>query len=69
MFERFTDRSRRVMALANQSAQRFQNVTLTGEGDPERVVATGVSDRWAETLGVHPVLAGEINQTNDGRWH
>jgi ATP-dependent Clp protease ATP-binding subunit ClpA len=25
MYERFTDRSRRVMALANQSAQRFQN--------------------------------------------
>lgn len=28
MFERFTDRARKVMALANQEAQRFDHVYI-----------------------------------------
>jgi len=42
--------------IEEAAAQRFQNVTLTGDGDPERIIATGVSDRWAETLGIEAAL-------------
>jgi len=47
------DRSRLIERAA---AQRFQDLTLTGGGDPERVVATAVTDQWIETIGVQPVV-------------
>jgi predicted permease len=42
--------------LERVAAQRLQNLTLTTRDRPERVVAIGVSDLWAETLGVQPLL-------------
>ncbi|MGD8276965.1 MAG: ABC transporter permease [Gemmatimonadota bacterium] len=42
--------------LERVAAQRYQSLTLTGDGDPERVVGIGVSDGWQATLGVRPVL-------------
>jgi len=68
-FQAVRDRSR---LLERVAAQRFQNVTLTGDGDPERIVATGVSDEWAETLGVRPLLGrgfsrDEQRQGSDAR--
>jgi predicted permease len=57
-FHAVRERSR---LLERVAAQRFQNVTLTGEGEPERVIATGVSDAWAETLGVQPLLGRAFN--------
>lgn len=46
----------RATRLESVAAQRFQNLTLTGQGEPERVVGIGVSDGWQVTLGVRPRL-------------
>ena len=37
-------------------AQRYRPMILTEPGDPERVVAIGVSEDWTEVLGVGPVV-------------
>ncbi len=58
-FHAIRERSR---LLERVAAQRFHNLTLTGEGDAERVVAIGVSDQWAETLGVQPVLGRSFSE-------
>jgi len=42
--------------LERVTAQRYQVLVLTGDGEPERVVGIGVSGGWLETLGVRPVL-------------
>ncbi len=52
-FHAVRERSQLVERVA---AQRFRNLTLTGTGEPERVVGIGVSDQWLETLGVQPLL-------------
>jgi putative ABC transport system permease protein len=52
-FHALRERSR---VLERVAAQRYQDLTLSGDGEPERVVAIGVSDQWAETLGVQPAL-------------
>lgn len=46
MFERFTDRARKVMALANQEAQRFNHEYIT----PEHILLGLVKD-WESVAG------------------
>jgi len=46
----------RSQLLAQVAASRFRNLTLTGDGEPERLIGIGVSDQWLETLGVRPLL-------------
>jgi predicted permease len=46
----------RSLLVERAAAQRFQDMTMTGGGDPERVVATAVTDHWIETIGVQPVV-------------
>jgi putative ABC transport system permease protein len=59
-FHALRERSR---TLERVAAQRYRNLTLTGVGEPERVVAIGVSDQWAETLGVRPMLGRPFSPT------
>ena len=59
VFHAVRDHSRLVERVA---AQRFQNLTLTGDGEPARVVATAVSDQWAETLGIRPILGRSFSE-------
>jgi predicted permease len=53
------ERSRLIESAA---AQRYQDLTLTGSGEPERVVATAVTDQWLETLGVQPVVGRAFSE-------
>jgi putative ABC transport system permease protein len=62
----------RSQLLERVTAQRFQNLTLTGDGEPERIIGIGVADQWMETLGVHTVLgrgfdASEQREGNSSR--
>lgn len=52
-FHELRERSQTLEAV---TAQRFRNLTLAGGGDPERVVGIGITDGWARTVGVQPVL-------------
>lgn len=66
-FEELRARSGTLLAV---TAQRFRNLTLSGDGDPERVVGIGVTESWAETIGVQPILgrtfdAGEYAQGSE----
>lgn len=45
--------------LEHVAAHRFYNAAVDGNDGTDRVVGVGVSDQWAETLGVAPAL---------GRW-
>lgn len=71
VFPRYFDElKRRSNTLEAVTAQRYRNLTLTGAGDPERVVGIGVAGGWAETIGVKPELgrtfdAGEIKSGSD----
>ncbi|MDH4066782.1 MAG: ABC transporter permease, partial [Acidobacteriota bacterium] len=65
----FTALRERSRLLERVAAQRFHNQTLTGEGEPERVVAIGVSDQWAETLGVQPVLGRSFSAVEQREGH
>jgi len=46
----------RSQLLERVAASRFRNLTMTGDGEPERLIGIGVSDQWLETLGVQPLL-------------
>jgi putative ABC transport system permease protein len=59
-FHALRERSR---TLERVAAQRYQDLTLAGDGESERVVAIGVSDQWAETLGIQPMLGRGFSQT------
>ncbi|MCG8436186.1 MAG: ABC transporter permease [Gammaproteobacteria bacterium] len=52
-FHEFRESSQLIESAA---AQRYQNLSLTGDGEPERVVGIAVSDSWLETLQVAPIL-------------
>jgi predicted permease len=58
-FHGIRERSR---LLERVAAQRFQNLTLMGTDRAERVVAIGVSEQWAETLGVRPLLGRTFSE-------
>lgn len=53
-YEALRSRSRTLEAV---TAQRFRNLTLLPvAGEPQRVSGTGVTEGWARTLGVRPLL-------------
>ena len=61
-FDQMRKRSQLIEAAA---AQRYQNLTLTGEGDSERVVGIGVSDQWMATMGVKPLIGRGFDATEE----
>jgi putative ABC transport system permease protein len=42
--------------LERVAAQRYQDLTLMGDGEPERIAGIGVSDQWLETVAAQPLL-------------
>ena len=61
-FDQMRKRSQLIEAAA---AQRFQNMTMTGKDDPERVIGIGVSDQWMATMGVSPALGRGFDATEE----
>ena len=49
----FANRSRTLQSLAFYGTDQ---VTLTGSGDPQRILSTAISQNFAETLGIAPLL-------------
>lgn len=52
----YEELKRRATSFQAVAAQRYRNMTLTGAGEPERVVGIGVTDGWPEVVGVEPIL-------------
>lgn len=54
--ETFVEVQRRARSFSNLLAQLFMDLSMDAGEGPERVVAIGVSEGWAATLGIQPTL-------------
>lgn len=61
-FQGLRQRSR---LIDHSAAQIYLNLSLNGERNADRVVGIGVSDQWAETLGIKPILGRTFSADED----
>ncbi len=65
----FLDWRSQTRAFENMGAWRFRGFTLTGDGDPERIVSVEATASALHTLGVSPVLGRLFAKDEESRGH